>query len=256
MKFAYLSFSDKGAVRKENQDRVYAKTLNIHGEEAFLGIVCDGMGGLSFGSVASSTAVRIFSEWFEKEFAYVRQDTEISGYLAARWRELTSRANDELRSFGSENGSASGTTLSVLMIFMENYYVAQVGDSRVYKLSDDNLKQITTDHSYVAELAEKGIMTMEEARNSSKRNRLTRCIGVMEEVSPDLYSGSVHEGTMFILTSDGFHGKLSNGGAYEIFGGFSDMNKHECTKMIKHTVSELRANGENDNISIVCVWTK
>lgn len=98
------------------------------------------------------------------------------------------------------------TTLSAFLIIDGKFYAAQVGDSRIYLFRDNTAFQITSNHSYVAELAEKGLMTFDEAKVAEKKNFLTRCIGNMSDFSPDFYSGEVFGGDCFSISSDGFHG--------------------------------------------------
>ncbi|MGN1119996.1 MAG: PP2C family protein-serine/threonine phosphatase, partial [Oscillospiraceae bacterium] len=205
MDFQYYIKSDIGTTRSENQDSAYAHSLVTNSGEAFLGIVCDGMGGLSHGEAASRDTVRFFAEWFEEEFRYIIAQGDISELIAAQWSQLITAANDHLRSCSAHFGSM-GTTLSVILIFCGRYYAAQIGDSRIYLLNGETAVQVTRDHSLVSEQIASGLLTEEEARSSPDKNVITRCIGVMEDVSADFYTNTVSGGVSFLICSDGFHG--------------------------------------------------
>lgn len=252
MNFNYLTISDQGEFRKSNQDSFYANTVSTQLGKAFLGIVCDGMGGLSHGEIASATVIGSFSDWFEHEFRYIMAGEGFEDVIASQWQGLISDANNKLRAIASESRQSMGTTISALMLVGGRFYIAQVGDSRVYMGGEGFFSPVTKDHSYVMEQAEKGLMTYEEARLSSKKNVLTRCIGVLDQVKADLYAGDVCVGDYFLICSDGYCSSLTPQEVYSMSGctsGRAPKNKAALEAAVAHK----RGLGEKDNITAVTV---
>lgn len=253
MNFLFYTVSDIGATRRTNQDRVYAKKLRTSLGNAFMGIVCDGMGGLSDGEVASSAAVRSFSEWFEEEFRYVSSESCTIENIGAQWNRLIETVQRELEEYGARKNASVGTTLSALLIVSGNYYIAQIGDSRIYLCRNGTLRHITTDHSYVMELAEKGFMTYDEACVSKKKNILTRCIGSGERFGADFFCGEAEADDGFLISSDGFHGAVTDEKMSMIVSCIFSGGVREIKAAVNCAVREKMLGGEKDNISVVCV---
>ncbi|MGN0686572.1 MAG: PP2C family protein-serine/threonine phosphatase [Oscillospiraceae bacterium] len=254
MKFNYYTISDKGEFRKSNQDCLYANTAQTTDGSAFFGVVCDGMGGLSHGEVASSTVVRGFSDWFTQKFLTAGSAAERCAGMSEDWQSVVATANNTLRETAASSGETMGTTLSALLLFDGRFYAAQIGDSRIY-IGNEQEKlfvPLTKDHSYVSDMVDKGLMTPEEARLSSEKNVLTRCIGVMREVSADLFSGELHRGDYFVICSDGFcSGTLPN----EVLAAMRTQEGALAATQasLENAVARRRAGGERDNITAVFV---
>lgn len=253
MDFLFYTVSDIGTTRKTNQDRVYAKKIKTCLGTAFMGIVCDGMGGLSDGEVASSTVVRCFSEWFEEEFRYVNSDSCTIENINAQWRCLIDSVQSKLEEYSAQKKVSVGTTLSALLIVSGNYYITQVGDSRIYLCRGGILRHITTDHSYVMELAEKGFMTYDEAYISKRKNVLTRCIGSGERFGADFFCGETEMEDGFIISSDGFHGAVKDNEMSEIVSRIFAGGCKKLKETVNSAVQDKMRSGERDNISVVCV---
>lgn len=252
MEYTIWALSDPGTTRENNEDCIYAAVAETPAGKAFFGVVCDGMGGLDFGEVASGTAVRLFSDWFGSSLAQVE---DIAGAEAAvgKWKSLISRANAEINAICAERGAVLGTTLTALLLIGGRYFTAQIGDSRAYAVSGGKLRRLTEDHSYVMEMVAQGRMTAEEAVMSANKNILTRCIGARHDYCADFSSGEASPGDLFLLCSDGFHGGLDDGRMMELikgsFGG-------DIQSMVRKAVEAKKAMGEKDNISLIAaaVW--
>ncbi len=252
MKFQYYTKSVAGNFRKNNQDSAYAKALKTAAGQAFLGIVCDGMGGLSHGELASGMAVKAFAEWFEQEFRFVMSGGDISEVVFAQWAQIISSVNANLRNISAENGALMGTTLSAVLVFDGMYYSAQIGDSRVYMLSGDEIIQITRDHSYVADMARAGLMTENEMNSSKQKNIITRCVGVKDNVYADGYHGVLADTGAFLLCSDGFCSGLDEKGMRELLD-VSSLKKTKIKRTIDNAVKRRMDDGEKDNITALLV---
>lgn len=253
MNYNYCFKSDIGTTRDSNQDSVYAGTVKTSLGNAFLGVVCDGMGGLSNGEIASRTVANIFRDWFLNEFVSNMLVSHISDFIFDQWRELINKANITLLEISRGSGEQMGTTLSVLLIINKKYYAAQIGDSRIYYLTNKNILQITDDHSYVMEQVKKGLMTETEARLSGRRNVLTRCIGAVREVYGDFYSGEVQSGDSFLISSDGFHAKASLEEIGTILTTINLGKHNKIEKTLSDYIAFRKSAGEKDNITAIVV---
>lgn len=256
MKFDHQMKTDIGTTRKSNQDFLCAETVETAFGEAFLGIICDGMGGLSFGELASRTTAGYFTDWFQSEFRYIMSTENLFANLQSQWNGLIEAANRDLLAFGAANGCQIGTTLSALLLFNGSYYVAQIGDSRVYRGKSSEFLRITSDHSVVAEMTGKGLLTKDEARVSSKRNALTRCVGAMRQTSADYFTGSAENGAFFVLSSDGFHGRIREDRLSAWFSGYERLSTKKQGSALEKMIREKKRIGEKDNISVLTVVIK
>lgn len=249
MNYKYYMKSDIGTTYRQNQDMAMVKTIRTRSGRAFMGIVCDGMGGMADGGGASGFVVSAVENWFEKEFpkqAEQGQEAILSGISG-----VISMSNRHILELGKERQAASGTTLSLLLILDGKYYVAQLGDSRVYLSSGGGLVQITEDHSYVMDKVRQGLMTREEAESSHSRNIITRCIGCTEDAAADFFTGDVNRGDMFLISSDGFHGGVDIESMNRIFSPCRRI--HALKRTILSAIDQRKKNGEKDNITALVV---
>ena len=160
--------TDRGKVRELNED-----TFGYHDN---LFVVADGMGGHQAGEVASAIAVETVLK------------ADLSGALKTALQKPLTEANRAILEQAGRDKELNGmgTTVAVLYLGTERAYVTHIGDSRVYYLSDNNLKQLTHDHSLVNELVKSGEITGEEAKTHPKRNLLTRALGSNETLETEI----------------------------------------------------------------------
>lgn len=253
MKFYYYMRSEIGAVRRSNQDSAFARSLKTRIGKTFFGIVCDGVGGLQEGELASRTVVGLFSDWYNKEFKHLLTDPNVFVKVRNQWNELINRAHNIFAEHIGNSDSMMGTTLSALLIVDGKYFAAQIGDSRIYLFRNQTATQITTDHSYVAELAEKGLMTFDEANVAPNKNILTRCIGNMDDYCPDFYLGDANAGDLFLISSDGFHGGIIASEMNIILNNFSSADNKNMQQCLDQQIANKIQNGEQDNITAIYV---
>jgi PPM family protein phosphatase len=207
-------------------------------------IVADGMGGHAAGEVASEMAVQIIAE----RLGPLRGLTDrIAG---ERMREAIRQANAAIfeRTLAESDKRGMGTTTTVLGLFAQRYLIGQVGDSRAYLLRDGRFQQLTKDHSYVQEQVDAGLLTAEQARTHPYSNVITRCVGANEEVVPDVYYGSLHEGDILLLASDGLTGMLEDEQLAEILGG-----QGTPETWVSRMIAEANRRGGLDNITAIVV---
>jgi protein phosphatase len=149
----------------------------------------------------------------------------------------------------SLNLRGMGTTLSAMAIKDGRAYISHVGDSRIYCLREENLHQLTSDHSFVNEQIQAGIMSPDEARLSSLRNIITRAIGHNKNVIPDRFSIPVKSKDIFMLCTDGLNNMLLDQEIAHIVNNFSP------DKAINNLIDASNKNGGDDNITVILIQT-
>ncbi|HTW60413.1 MAG TPA: Stp1/IreP family PP2C-type Ser/Thr phosphatase, partial [Terracidiphilus sp.] len=192
LKIDIAAQTDVGCVRTNNEDGFgYDVASRVF-------VVCDGMGGMAAGEVASATAVKELVENFSRD-AGGEATTEDRLY-----RAIVS-ANQQVYQLaqGNEELRGMGTTLVAACIDGRRLLIGNVGDSRAYFLRGGVCAQITNDHSFLAEQVRKGAMNIEEAKASPLQSVITRAIGTAETVEPDIFTGDLEAGDIVLLTTDG-----------------------------------------------------
>lgn len=195
-----LSFSEKGCIRKNNEDSFLV--LPSQGLYA----VADGMGGHRAGEVASSTALQELEKWAPRLVGLEDQALE-SGLTEAFVQ--ANRVVYESSTNEPEN-AGMGTTLTVLLVRSKTVVITHVGDSRAYLWRDEVLTALTKDHSLVGELVRLGQISLEEAEKHPQRHVLMRAVGADPEIELDCRSISLQIGDVFLLCTDGFSNMISN----------------------------------------------
>ena len=227
-------------IRSGNEDNFTVDATPARG----IYVVADGMGGHAAGEVASEMAVQIIQRELHKV-------TDVANDDAATLVGLTLRkANRAIhdRTITEVDKQGMGTTASVLMISGARYLIGQVGDSRVYLMRDGTLSQITKDHSYVQEQVDAGFLTPEQARYHPYSNVITRCVGASPDVEPDVYSGDVRAGDLFLVASDGLTGMVDDRRLGQLLG-----SRAEPERKVQALISEANGRGGLDNITAIIV---
>ncbi|MGN0437203.1 MAG: PP2C family protein-serine/threonine phosphatase [Lachnospiraceae bacterium] len=250
----FASFgTSKGNYKKINQDSLSVKVVNTPRGKSAFAIVCDGMGGLEQGELASKEVVIAFNNWFATDFArMVAKDSFRKDLLFEQWQGVVESLNDRISSYASGQDMMMGTTVVVILIYNDSYYVCHVGDSRIYKL-DSELCQLTLDQSVVAQEVRMGRLTEEEAKVDPRRSVLLQCIGASMVIEPQYESGLIKEDTVFLLCSDGFVHFIDN---HEIQANFSPGRIHDKDHgelVCEHWINTVTSRGEKDNITVVAV---
>lgn len=235
--------SDLGRVREHNEDKFEffipeAEDALARRGHAYL--VCDGMGGHAAGQIASELACKTFLDVYFAHPAADPADAARAAVLAANRFVLdVQRVNPARRGMG--------TTLSGLLLVQDTALMVQVGDSRVYRMRNGALRQITQDHGYVDELVRLGQLTPEEAAIHPRRNMLTRAVGVEEQVQPDVFVEDLAPGDTFLICSDGLIRHVSDAGIEQVLldGGLSEA--------AWRLVGMALAGGGSDNVTVVVV---
>lgn len=202
MEYLTAGLTDIGIAKKTNQDSYCIKVAQTDFGEIVMAVVCDGMGGLSKGELASSTIIRAFAAWFEYELPPMLTLFSISD-VQYSWNNLIKEQNEKLKLYGRSHRIRLGTTLSAMLIADRQFLIAQVGDSGIYQIGQQ-VTQLTDDQTVVDREVKIGNMTKGQARVAPNKNILLQCIGVSNIVVPDFTTGYVHPQSSYLLCSDGF----------------------------------------------------
>ena len=233
--------TDKGISRDDNEDAVFVLP------DRDLYMVADGVGGHSSGELASRMAVG-----FMAQFAALHPLSEVKDTDALRqyFMALLSGANELIfRKACTEPGHRGMATTAVLCYLRSGKaYVVNVGDSRAYLVRDGRLMQVTTDHTLIQELVDKGEITPEQAENHPEKHVITRAVGGEATIKPDFFSFDTYPGDTLVLCTDGLYGMV----AEEMIARLASRSKtmHGLSRAL---VDMANSNGGEDNITVVCI---
>ncbi|MBQ8228538.1 MAG: Stp1/IreP family PP2C-type Ser/Thr phosphatase [Clostridia bacterium] len=232
--------SDKGMVRANNQDSYAAGELP--GNVAWA-VVCDGMGGTAGGNVASATAVKVISEKIATCYHQGMSDNSIKNLLISAVESANALVFDASKK--NEALAGMGTTVVAVIVNVDIVYVASVGDSRAYIMSD-SLFQVTTDHSVVQNMIDNGEITKEEARYHPKKNIITRALGVDKEIRADFFREEMDkDNDIVLICTDGLTNYVNE---TEICTVSHNSDRYEIADNLVKAANE---NGGGDNITVV-----
>lgn len=250
MHYMATADTDIGIKKQTNQDSILIKHGQCEKGEILLAVICDGMGGLKKGEVASATVVKKFSEWFDSELPFELKNLDMN-IIADKWSLLLKDLNLKIAEYGQQDGIRLGTTFTGALFIDDQYLAVHVGDTRLYQL-DSGLKQLTTDHTFVAREIRRGNLTVEQAKKDKRRNMLLQCVGASERIEPEILTGTVQQGA-YMLCSDGFRHEISESEIYESLNPVNLINKEAMHNNVKYLIEQVKKRNEKDNISVVLV---
>lgn len=234
--------TDIGLVRKSNQDAYNVGSLS---ENVVWAVVCDGMGGANGGNIASETAVDAITKDVLSSYQESMDSEAVKGLLISAVEGANAKVYHKAKQDESLEGM--GTTAVLALIQNNTIHLVNVGDSRAYLLTREDVTQITRDHSIVQEMLESGEITEEQARNHPRKNIITRALGVDDTVVVDYFQIPFEEHAKLILCSDGFSGSISPERIYHFSRGLS------AEKITKRAIELAKEAGGNDNITVVTI---
>ena len=234
--------TDKGAVRKDNQDCFILEKCEVKG--CLIAALCDGMGGAKAGGIASQLANKAFvSNIYAKLTSRLPRNVDYKRILENACAEANGVSYEY--SHFDKDFDGMGTTVVASTYLDGILYVANVGDSRLYVIGDD-IKQITRDHSLVEEMVRMGGIDRAAARNHPDKNIITRAIGAASSVNVDYFEVALKPEDIVLMCSDGLTNMIEDKDILEIVRTEGDL-KTKADLLIK-TANE---NGGKDNIAVL-----
>lgn len=246
-----VHFSDCGAFRKTNQDAYLVRIASARFGNLAMAAVCDGMGGLKCGEVASAAVMNTLQQWFDRELPRIAESSEINrDMLFGSWGRYLAGVHKVLKAYGSRNGIALGTTLSVLLMTEKHYYIAQVGDSRIYLDDTQMTVRLTQDQTLADRELLAGRITEAEYRTHPGQHTLLQCIG-SRDVIPVYSDGILPPKGAFLICSDGFYHHTTD---EQIYSALNTPGGREALKTQLLTLGDLARNcGEKDNMTVAAL---
>lgn len=237
--------TDTGLHRNHNEDTIGCD------ENIALAILADGMGGHRCGEIASAITVSTILEHVRKKVKKLKSSKidlqsgyNIESLILERAITLANtNVYDSSRSNTQYKGM--GTTVVAVLFYDNHFTVAHVGDSRLYRLRNDELIQITSDHSYIQELLDCGIYTTEQAKNSEYKNLITRAVGIDAKVQIDIQKDLTMPDDIYLLCSDGVNDMLED----DLIKSILSKNCDDLETAASEIIRSANENGGKDNIS-------
>lgn len=234
--------SDIGLKRKSNQDCFYYAKVN---ENTLWAIVCDGMGGVNGGDVASNLAVKSIKNSLNNE--NWEEPSETQSNIKRMLKNALKKANLEIFTDAQDNKNLAGmgTTAVLVAVTEDKIHVAHVGDSRAYLVRQGKIKQLTIDHSMVQKMIDEGEITHEEAKMHPNKNIITRALGISKDVDVDYSMKTRKPEDSIIICTDGLTNYLDQ---KEILAYFKAKQGED---IVDGLISAANERGGADNITVV-----
>lgn len=232
--------TDVGRTRIANEDAYRYGTFD---DGVSWAVVCDGMGGVHGGKIASTTAIDMVSQKIRKCYNSSMKLPSIENLLLSSITTANCIVYD--RGVADSELEGMGTTIVAAVVKNGEACIAHVGDSRAYKISGDKISLITKDHSLVQEMLDLGQITQTEFENHPRKNIITRAMGVEEKVEIEFNNIEFRENEALLLCSDGLSGLVSRDEMLEIY------NNTEFSSLADKYIEAANDNGGVDNITVV-----
>ena len=240
----YSMKTDKGKVRESNQDGYFVTAFD---DSSCFAVVCDGMGGMNGGDIASDMAVKIISERFVAGWRQGISFSSVKNLITTAVSAANICIYDEAKDNNELEGM--GTTAVIVYVSSMNAVVANIGDSRAY-IVNESLSQITTDHSLMQEMLSNGKLSYENAASFPYKNVITRALGIEEHIDIDFFDVILTKEDSLLLCTDGLTNFVSPDEIIRIVNGSS------CDNIASELVKCANTNGGGDNITAVVLTNK
>lgn len=254
MNFIVSAATDIGTTKNTNQDSYSVRVFSTKIGKVVFAVLCDGMGGLAKGEVASSSLVRAFCHWSETRLPELCETAITDAAIRSEWTQIATEYNQKIKVYGKKCGTSMGTTVTAMLITEERYYIVNVGDTRAYEIAG-GVRVLTKDQTVVAREVELGNLTPEQAEQDPRRSVLLQCIGASDEVYPDLFFGDTQLNAVYMLCSDGFRHEITEGEIYSYLNPNVMLDADGMQKNMKTLIEMNKQRQERDNISVISVRT-
>ena len=250
MNYFISAITDIGLAKDKNQDSYNVRIYHTPQGPLVFAILCDGMGGLSKGEVASATVVKAFCTWLEKRLPVLWESDDFAQKLCCEWIHIVESCNKKIQLYGQNQGISLGTTVTAVLFTTDTYYFIHVGDTRIYEITD-SLLLLAKDQTLIAREIELGRLTIEQAQNDPRQHILIQCVGASQEIYPEFKMGKIKENAVYILCSDGFRHKVSEEEMYKELNSTRIMDSEEMKAHMKGLVELSKQRQEKDNITVI-----
>ncbi|SFM22722.1 Serine/threonine protein phosphatase PrpC [Gracilibacillus orientalis] len=253
MPFITAYQTEKGDTKPINQDSLMIQSARSKQGSVGMFAVCDGMGGLNQGEVASSTIVKQLSDWFKHKLPILLDTADVED-LPFYLMEKIEAINQDLIEDSNLQKTQMGSTLTVILIVDQQYFTFQLGDSRAYAVGQ-KITQLTKDQSLVAREIARGMITEQQALTHPQRHVLLQCMGVQSDIQVAMTSGVLAEGEQLMLCTDGFYRSLTPEEIHHAITSDVSVNKDEMQETLNFLIQTVKNREETDDITALLVQT-
>ncbi|WP_282925727.1 PP2C family protein-serine/threonine phosphatase [Helcococcus kunzii] len=256
MKVIISAHTDKGNIKDTNQDSYLVRNLDVNNRNFVVAAIADGMGGHSQGELASSSIINAIKTWSVSVLPNMIFNGLDDQNFKNAVKNLIDKKNSDIKFYGKKNNITIGSTLTLLLLTDDRYYIANVGDTRAYEITDNNIRIITKDQTLVQREVDQGIITKEQAKTDARKSVLLQSIGTSIEVYPDFYFGDTRKDTVFLLCSDGFRHEISNYEILNMLSPSSNLSENEMKNNLVELIELNKQRQERDNITALSILIK
>ena len=254
MNYLVQASTDIGISKSTNQDSLCIRVMNLNGEKVAFAVLCDGMGGLSKGEIASASLVNAFANWSVNRLPELHAQGLTDSVIRSEWEHIIETHNEKIMAYGRSHGVKLGTTVSAILLTDTRYYIVNVGDTRIYELSD-YLVQLTKDQTVIQRELDSGEITPEQAKTDPRRSILLQCVGASTNVYPDMFFGETKCDAVYMLCSDGFRHEITQDEIYSALSPFVLLSNEDMKNNAEYLINLNKERKENDNISVALIRT-
>ena len=254
MNYIIAASTDIGNTKETNQDSFIIKVVNTKIGNMVFAVLCDGMGGLEKGEVASATVVNAFNNWADNKLPKLCEEGLTDTAIRNDWIDIVTEYNEKIKEYGKSKGVSLGTTVTALLLTDNRYYIINVGDTRAYEI-DKDVRVLTKDQTVVAREIELGNLSLEEAKTDSRRSVLLQCIGASDYVYPDMFYGDTALDVVYMLCSDGFRHEISEEEIYTYLQAAVMTDANHMKVNMDRLIELNKQREERDNITVLTIRT-
>lgn len=262
MNFIISASTDVGNTKKTNQDSLAVQVLSCGQPDTPSGgcdklafaVMCDGMGGLEKGEVASASVVNAFRKWARNRLAGLYASGIRDDVIRREWTDIIVESNEKIKLYGKKCAVNLGTTVTAVLLTQNRYYIVNVGDSRAYEIID-GASLLTRDQTLVAQEVEQGNLTLQQAEVDPRRSVLLQCVGASDAVYPDFFFGETKRNAVYMLCSDGFRHEVSGKEIWEKLKPDRMLNAEMMKSNEMQLIDLNKQRQERDNISVITIRT-
>lgn len=256
MKYLIAVRTDVGIQKETNQDSCCIKVAETKYGQVVMSVLCDGMGGLSKGEVASATLIAAFCNWFDNELGTILSAKDAIDEAKSRWERIIKEQNQIIGAYGRSEHIQLGSTITAQLILYDgSYLIGHVGDSRAYCITNSSITQLTEDQTVVAREVKQGKLTPEKAETDPRRNVLLQCVGASKSVFPEFYYGKVSPQECYMLCSDGFRHLVTSDEIQYTFAPRNNTTEATMERNIEKLIDLNKYRHESDNITALLIKT-
>ena len=254
MNFIISGVTDIGLTKNTNQDSYNARVYSTKQGKVAFAVLCDGMGGLAKGEVASASLVNAFCKWADTRLPVLCKGEIQDSDIQKEWTSIVTEYNEKIKIYGKKCGISMGTTVTAMLLTEKRYYIVNVGDTRAYEIAD-GVKVLTKDQTVVAREVELGNLTEEAAERDSRRSVLLQCVGASDSVYPDLFFGDTRLNAVYMLCSDGFRHEITADEIYQYLQPGVMLDADGMQHNMQALIELNKQRQERDNISVISIRT-